>query len=161
MEAAENTTSLRAITRRRVSGLAVAGVAAPVLAACGSDGSTGSPTTTATSAAPSETPTAAPSTTPAEAPGGLVSTSDVPVGGGVILADEKLVVTQPTAGEFKAFSAVCTHQGCVVSGITETIDCACHGSKYSLSDGSVVGGPAPAPLPAETIVVDGGAVTRG
>ena len=53
------------------------------------------------------------------------------------------MVTQPTEGDFKAFSALCTHQGCVVSEIKgEDIDCTCHGSKFSIADGSVVDGPA-------------------
>ena len=69
------------------------------------------------------------------------------MGGGTILADQKVVVTQPTAGQFKAFTAICTHMGCTVASVANgTINCPCHGSQYSIKDGSVVGGPAPAPL---------------
>ncbi|MFC7818991.1 MULTISPECIES: Rieske (2Fe-2S) protein [unclassified Streptomyces] len=89
----------------------------------------------------------------------LVRTSDVPVGGGKILADRKIVVTQPQQGTFKAFSAVCTHQNCLVSDVRDgTIDCACHGSRFSVADGSVEQGPATRPLPAERIAVDGNSV---
>jgi Rieske Fe-S protein len=69
----------------------------------------------------------------------LASTGEVEVGGGLILPDLGLVVTQPTAGTFKAFSAVCTHQGCLVSSVSDgTINCPCHGSQFSVQDGSVV-----------------------
>jgi Rieske Fe-S protein len=85
----------------------------------------------------------------------------VPVGSGVILSDQKVVVTQPTKGDFKAFSAICTHQGCLVSNVSGgTISCPCHGSQYSVKDGSVIGGPAPAPLPAVKVAVKGGEVVK-
>jgi Rieske Fe-S protein len=78
------------------------------------------------------------------------------VGGGQILTGPKIVVTQPTAGAFKAFTAVCTHQGCTVGTVANgTIDCPCHGSKFSIKDGSVVNGPATRPLAAIAIKVDG------
>jgi Rieske Fe-S protein len=86
----------------------------------------------------------------------LTTTADVPVGGGQILTGPKIVVTQPTAGAFKAFTAVCTHQGCTVGTVANgTIDCPCHGSKFSIKDGSVVNGPATRPLAAIAIKVDG------
>ena len=89
----------------------------------------------------------------------LGSTSEVPVGGGMIFTAKKVVVTQPSAGEFKGFSAVCTHMGCIVSQIVDgSIRCPCHGSQYSIKNGSVVGGPAPSPLPAEAIKVDGDSI---
>jgi Rieske Fe-S protein len=90
----------------------------------------------------------------------LAATKDVPVGGGVILADAQLVITQPKAGTFKAFSAICTHQGCTVSTVENgTINCPCHGSEFAITDGSVVAGPAPSPLPAQSIKVSGGSIT--
>ncbi|MFD5135547.1 Rieske (2Fe-2S) protein [Streptomyces sp. NPDC058378] len=95
------------------------------------------------------------------APGGaeLTRTSEIPVGGGTIFEDRKVVVTQPAAGEFKAFSAVCTHAGCIVSSVADgTIDCACHGSRFSVEDGAVEQGPATRPLPAERITVEGGSI---
>jgi Rieske Fe-S protein len=82
-----------------------------------------------------------------------VKEADIPVGSGKIFPDAQTVITQPKKGEFKAFSAVCTHQGCVVDTVTTTINCPCHGSKYSITDGSVVNPPAPQPLPPKTIKV--------
>ncbi|WP_055699741.1 MULTISPECIES: Rieske (2Fe-2S) protein [Streptomyces] len=89
----------------------------------------------------------------------LAKTSDIPVGGGKIFKDEGVVVTQPTKGEFKAFSSRCTHKGCAVTGVQGgTINCPCHGSKFDIADGSVRGGPAPQPLPAAEIAVTGGSI---
>lgn len=89
----------------------------------------------------------------------LAKTSDIPLGGGKIFADRKVVVTQPKKDEFKAFSAVCTHMGCTVGTISNgIIECPCHHSKYRIADGSVAGGPAPKPLPAEQIKVEGNSI---
>jgi Rieske Fe-S protein len=89
----------------------------------------------------------------------LAPTSDIPVGGGKVFADEKIVVTQPRQGEFKAFSAVCTHQNCLVSDVRDgTIDCACHGSRFSIADGAVEQGPATRPLPEKRIAVEGNSI---
>jgi Rieske Fe-S protein len=92
--------------------------------------------------------------------GKLAATADVPVGGGVVLADAQTVITQPKAGTFKAFSAICTHQGCTVAAVENgTINCPCHGSEFAIADGAVVAGPAPKPLPAKSIKVSGGSIT--
>ncbi|MFD9466262.1 Rieske (2Fe-2S) protein [Streptomyces sp. NPDC060027] len=89
----------------------------------------------------------------------LATTSDIPVGGGTIFKEQKIVVTQPTKGDFKAFSAICTHAGCTVNKVADgTIDCPCHKSRFSIEDGAVKGGPAPRPLPAEKITVDGNSI---
>jgi Rieske Fe-S protein len=83
--------------------------------------------------------------------------SEVPVGGGQVFKAQKVVVTQPRAGTFKAFSAVCTHQGCTVDEVADgTINCPCHGSKFSAADGSVTEGPAKRPLAAKQVSDDGG-----
>ncbi|MER7176826.1 Rieske (2Fe-2S) protein [Streptomyces mesophilus] len=90
----------------------------------------------------------------------LAKTSDIEVGGGKVFEAEKVVVTQPAAGDFKAFSAVCTHSGCIVANVEGgTINCTCHGSKYALDDASVQGGPAPRPLAPRQINVEGDAIT--
>ncbi|MFI0509768.1 Rieske (2Fe-2S) protein [Streptomyces sp. WSLK1-5] len=90
----------------------------------------------------------------------LAKTSDIPEGGGKIFKDSGVVVTQPTAGQFKAFSSKCTHQGCAVTGITDgVITCPCHKSEFSVADGSVKKGPATQPLPEEKITVSGDSIT--
>jgi Rieske Fe-S protein len=89
----------------------------------------------------------------------LGQATEVPVGGGKVYTSAKVVVTQPSKGEFKAFSAVCTHVGCLCNQVADgTINCPCHGSQFKITDGSVVSGPAPAPLPAAKITVSGGKI---
>lgn len=158
-----------AISRRRaLGGVASAGLGLPLLAACGDDGGgaeandpvSGSPTTSRpTSDAPSaqRSGSGGPSATP---PAGGIPVSDVPVGGGIVTDDA--VLTQPTAGEFKAFTNVCTHQQCLVTEVTDgTIHCPCHGSRFSVADGSVTGGPAPSPLGEITVTVEGDHLVLG
>lgn len=101
-----------------------------------------------------------PSSAPSSAPGPFsAKTADIPVGGGMIFAASQAVITQPTAGEFKAFTSICTHAGCPVFDVTSTINCNCHGSKFSITDGSVVNPPATNPLAAKTVTVDGDTLT--
>ena len=133
-------------TRRGVlRGAAVSGFALPVLAACGGDDAT--------------TGSSTPESSAGAGAGASVATADVPVGGGTIVkdADENVyVVTQPAEGEFKAFSGICTHQKCPVTEVAgDEIVCNCHGSRYAVADGSVVGGPAPQPLAELTATVEG------
>jgi Rieske Fe-S protein len=155
-------------TASRRTLLACAGAAcAAVLAGCArydsnSGGVAGAP------AAPSTSPPAAPAGSGAAGSGAarggppvLASTTDVPVGGGKILASQKIVITQPQAGAFHAFTAVCTHQGCIVGTVAGgTIDCPCHGSKFSATDGSVVNGPASSPLAPVGIKVQGTSIVQ-
>ena len=95
------------------------------------------------------------------AAGGMqISTADVPVGGGKILDNPAVVVTQPTAGAYKAFSSICTHAGCAVSEVQQAqIICPCHGSIFSAVDGSVLQGPAPSPLAPVNITVSGSTIS--
>ncbi|MFB7057646.1 Rieske (2Fe-2S) protein [Streptomyces vinaceus] len=138
------------------AGAAVA-LAGGTLTACGGEDKNpksepGSPSTPQ-AAAPSSP--SAPSSAPSPGTGkALLKSSAVPVGGGTVLKDEKLVVTQPTAGSFRCFTAVCTHQGCLVNKVADgTIDCPCHGSKFQITDGAVAHGPATRPLAEKQITV--------
>ncbi|MFC5994171.1 Rieske (2Fe-2S) protein [Pseudonocardia hispaniensis] len=96
-------------------------------------------------------------------PGGPpISTAAVPVGGGIVLRGPDVVITQPTAGTFVAFSAICTHEGCRIHAVAGgTINCFCHGSRFRISDGAVVGGPARDPLPQVPIRVADGSIDLG
>ena len=153
--------------RRRTVVAAAAGAAGltAALAACGDAGAGGD---SGAGSEPEKTPSRSGGSSESSAPGGgdsggaLTSTGDIPEGGGKIFADEKIVVTQPKAGDFKAFSAVCTHAGCIVSSVGDgTINCACHGSRFSIDNGGVEHGPATKPLQAENITVKGDSITRG
>ncbi|MEU7693689.1 Rieske (2Fe-2S) protein [Microbispora hainanensis] len=96
----------------------------------------------------------------AQGGGELAKTSDIPEGGGKVFKDQDVVVTQPAAGEFKAFSATCTHQGCPVASVSNNeIVCPCHGSRFSAKDGSVTNGPAARPLAERKITVSGDSIT--
>jgi nitrite reductase/ring-hydroxylating ferredoxin subunit len=87
----------------------------------------------------------------------VAPTAAIPVGGGVILPEHGVVITQPEDGTFVAFSSVCPHRQCAVKAVAAgTINCFCHGSRFRITDGSVAGGPSPAPLSrVEIVVVDG------
>ena len=152
--------------RTMLRGATVGGVALPLLAACGGgdeasgSGSGSSAESSADSSAPE--PSADDSSTAGGSGGTTVAAADVAVGGGVILKDQKIVVTQPTAGDFKAFTAVCTHQGCVVAEVVDKkIHCNCHGSEFSIEDGKNVTGPngqgagSVADLAAKKVTVEG------
>ena len=140
---------MTAINRRRaLTGSAAIAVGVPVLAACGSDSSDAEDSTGSGDAGG----------TPGEE---LAAVADVPVGGCFVVSGAKVVVTQPTEGDFKAFTAVCTHRGCLVESSTEgDIPCPCHSSKFSLEDGSPISGPATAALEAVEITVSGDSITR-
>lgn len=150
-----------AVSRRNaLGGAATIGLGLPLLAACGDDGAgTATDPSTPTSSAPSSEPPAPSSEPPASdgpAPAaGIATTTDVPVGGGLVVPDSEVVVTQPAEGDFRAFTAICTHQGCTVGDVTDTINCPCHGSTFSIQDGSPTGGPASSPLQEISISVAG------
>lgn len=148
---------LQQTRRAMLAGAGVVG-ASVVLAGCGTDttdtpGVGAPPAATDTPGAPASGGTDS-GGTDSGGSAALAKASDVPVGGGVIV--DKTVVTQPTQGQFKAFSAVCTHQGCTVANVKDgTINCGCHNSKFSIEDGSVKGGPANKPLDEKQVKLDG------
>ena len=150
--------TLGAGTSRRtvLRAISVSGAAAVLLAACG-----GGDAVTDGGAPASDGAGSGGGESSAPAGGGLIATADVPVGSGVILEAEKVVVTQPTEGMFKAFTAICTHQSCTVASVkADRISCACHGSAFSAKDGSVLGGPATRPLKEIAVTVKGDQVVQ-
>ena len=154
------TPNARSASRRAVLAGACSACAA-ALAGCArygtSNGLAGSPAQGAAYSSSAGTGSSA----AANAPAVLAKTTDIPVGGGLILTDKKIVITQPQAGTFHAFTAICTHLGCIVNTVSGgTINCPCHGSKYSIVNGSVVNGPAPLPLAAVSITVQGTSILQ-
>lgn len=150
--------------RRTVLAAGAATLAGTVLSGCGNDGGTEA----AGDYAPGNAPGSAQGEPSAGAAAGggagtgqaLAQTADIPVGGGKVFKDQKVVVTQPMAGQFKAFSATCTHQGCSVATVKDgNIVCPCHQSLFKISDGTVAGGPATRPLAAAKIAVEGDKIT--
>jgi nitrite reductase/ring-hydroxylating ferredoxin subunit len=142
--------------RAVVAGLGAAGLAV-ALTACGSDddasGSSADPGAGGSSADPGAGQSAGAGTA-------LAKTSDIPEGGGKVFSDEKVVVSQPTAGDYKAFSTICTHRDCPMTDLKEDVlSCSCHGSQFSITDGSVKKGPATEPLAAKQISVAGESIT--
>jgi len=141
-------------TSRRALLVGVGAVGAvTVLSACGSDddgAGTGTPDQTAAPGGAEPTDDGGAGTQV------IAKTSDVPVGGGAIFAASQMVVTQPTEGQFKGFRAVCTHQGCPIASVEGgTINCSCHGSKFTLDTGMPRNGPATRPLTAREVTVQG------
>jgi nitrite reductase/ring-hydroxylating ferredoxin subunit len=137
--------------RRALTGAAAGGLALPILSAGGGGGAAGGTTNGGKSSS-----------------GGLVARADVPLGGGVILGDQNVVVTQPSKGTFEGFSATCTHQGCILASVAGgTINCGCHGSQFSITDGSNVAGPSGspagsvAPLPKVAVRAKGAEIVLG
>jgi nitrite reductase/ring-hydroxylating ferredoxin subunit len=147
----------RAPTRRSVLGLAVSVGAVGVVAACGGGGDTAEPAASTSQPAGEGS---VPETSAGPSGEVLVAAADVPVGSGLVLTDVDVVVTQPAAGEFKAFSSVCTHERCPMSGVSDRIECTCHGSRFDLRDGSPLRGPATRPLSEIPVRVEGDSVVR-
>ena len=169
----ERTQADRVASRRTVllcAGLAGAGGAGVLLTACSTaavpydaneEGQAPGP---ALAVATDPAASASASSSAASGPAGsgatvLGHTADIPLGGGVIFTAAKVVVTQPAKGVFKAFSAVCSHVGCLCNQVADgTIDCPCHGSKFKITDGAVVAGPASTALPTAPITVKDGKI---
>jgi Rieske Fe-S protein len=155
-----NTPDLEHLSRRGVLVAGAAGAAALAVAGCATYGPQGPGRPGSSADEPTESgaqASGAPSSGGGAGGAALGPASDIPVGGGKVFTAQKVVVTQPQAGTFKAFSAVCTHQGCTVDEVAGgTINCPCHGSKFNVADGSVSEGPAKKPLAAKQVTDDGG-----
>jgi Rieske Fe-S protein len=146
--------------RTVVAAVGTAGLAV-ALTACGSDNKSADSTSSDSGSSASSGGTGGGDNAAAGNAGGtvLAKTTDIPEGGGKVFESQGVVVTQPTAGTYKAFSSKCTHQGCAVKGIADNvITCPCHNSQFSATDGSVKKGPATQPLAAANITVDGDSI---
>ena len=79
------------------------------------------------------------------------------VGGMVVPVENEPVVLSAIREDVKAFSAICTHLGCVVKwdSAGKYIACPCHDGRFNAQTGAVISGPPPAPLPARDVAVDG------
>jgi nitrite reductase/ring-hydroxylating ferredoxin subunit len=133
------------ISRRGVIASAVGVSAVAALAACSPEVS-------------DLTSTPKPEAPAATAPVAVAKTSDIPIGSGKKFDVEgvPILITQPKAGEFRGFSAVCTHAGFVITNMANSeIKCDNHGAVYSADDGSVLSGPAPRALGKVTVTVEG------
>lgn len=160
LDSASDVSAEHCASRRAVLGTAVVAAGA-LCGGCATYGAkSGTPAPVATTSVAGSAGSAGSSGPVAPPAAALAASSAVPVGGGTILADRQIVLSQPTAGTFKAFTAVCTHQGCTVASIDKgLIICPCHGSRFHLADGSVAAGPAAQPLAPVAIKVADGQIT--
>jgi Rieske Fe-S protein len=143
--------------RTVVAAVGAAGLAV-ALSACGSDNKSSDSSSTTQNGSNATGGDSGGGSVAAGGSGGavLAKTTDIPEGGGKVFAKQGVVVTQPTKGQFKAFSSKCTHQGCPVNEVAKgVIKCPCHHSEFSATDGSVKKGPATQPLAAANISVSG------
>ncbi|MFJ9027053.1 Rieske 2Fe-2S domain-containing protein [Streptomyces sp. NPDC102274] len=134
-----------AARRTVLKGAALAGVAGLGVAACSTESKLGH----------AETPTPT-------APVDLGAAAEVPVGGAKLYREQRLVVSCPAKGEYKAFSAQCTHAGCLLEKLEGTVgDCPCHGSRFDVTTGAAIQGPATASLPEVPVTAEGGKLIAG
>ncbi|WP_329397858.1 Rieske (2Fe-2S) protein [Streptomyces melanogenes] len=134
-----------AARRTVLKGAALAGAAGLGVAACSTDsklGHAGTPT-------PTE-------------PVALGAPEEIPVGGAKLYREQRVMVSCPAKGEYKAFSAQCTHAGCVLDKIEDGHgNCPCHGSRFNVMTGKPVQGPATVPLPSVPVKVKDGKLVAG
>jgi Rieske Fe-S protein len=148
-------------TRRAILTLGSAGAIGGALALAGCAADDPSPSGSATTSPPSviEDPPTDPTAAP-DAPAlgeDIAAVADVPVGGSIdaTINGEPALIAQPTAGQVVAFSAICTHQQCVVAAAGDEFHCPCHGSMFDAATGDVIQGPALEPLTPIAVAVSG------
>jgi cytochrome b6-f complex iron-sulfur subunit len=160
---------LEKISRERFIRLGSAlgvGAAVASLAACGGSGSSGDSGSSGGKQDDSgESKKAGSSAAGGEAQSGgaIARESEVAPGSAVEFKDggQDAVLVHLESGDFAAYSAVCTHQGCTVAYQKGQLACPCHGSVFDPANGAeVVTGPAQSPLPEIPIEVKGGQVLR-
>ena len=156
------TSAPRRLDRRALLGCAALyGVAGPILSACSSDRAAGGADAGGAASNGSTGQGGGGDGGAGRAGAGLVAAADVPVGGGVALTDQQVVVVQPQEGEFKAYSSVCTHQGGAITRVEDgEMVCSLHQSHFAIDDGDAVSGPASNPLPEVKVRVRDGQVVR-
>ncbi|MCF3174658.1 Rieske (2Fe-2S) protein [Streptomyces sioyaensis] len=92
----------------------------------------------------------------------LGAAAEVPVGGAKLYREDRLVVSQPAKGTYKCFSAKCTHAGCILSEVDKKEgSCPCHGSRFDVTTGKVLQGPAAEPLPEVPVKAKDGKLIAG
>lgn len=139
--------------RSALTGAGLAAVAVTTLAGCAQAEEAGRSITSQAGEAAKSAASSAVSSAVGEAQD-AIGKATIPVGGGKVFPDLKAVVTQPQAGTFKAFSSTCTHQGCAVTSVADgAIVCPCHNSRFDISTGEVLDGPATKPLPEKAVSV--------
>lgn len=155
------TSAPRRLDRRALLGCAALyGVAGPILSACSSDRAADGADADGAASGSSEQG-AGDAGGGGQAGAALVAAADVPVGGGVAITDQQVVVVQPEEGEFKAYSSVCTHQGGAITRVEDgEMVCSLHQSHFAIDDGDAVSGPASNPLPEVKVRVRDGQVVR-
>ena len=94
---------------------------------------------------------------------GKVEDFSAGVGSVVSVNAKPVLVVNTKAGGLKAFSAICTHLGCVVAwdGKKGVIHCPCHEGFFNSATGEVVSGPPPRGLPAYEVAVKDGKILIG
>ncbi len=150
----------REVGRRAVLGAACAAGCVALVSGCGGSDSAAAPSTGGASSSAPVAPTTSAASSAAPAGGAaLAKLADIPDGGALVTKakDGSPVVLVRKGSAVTGLSAKCTHRGCTVAPAAGELDCPCHGSRFAL-DGSVLGGPAAAPLPAYPVTVTDGSV---
>lgn len=151
--------------------LGVSAASAAVLAACsggeadssGSGNSGGSTGSSGSSGETTKAENASGKASGGSSSGAIASESEVATGSAKSFKNsgQPAVLVHLDSGDFVAYSAVCTHQGCTVAYKGGQLACPCHGSIFDPANGgSVVNGPAQQPLPEIPVKVERGQVVK-